>query len=57
MTIKATYPAKDFAEFTIADQRAMRRYEQGVSHAKQSRTDLLGQCEHYDAGFYAARNA
>ena len=47
----AEYPAKHLADFTVDDQRAMRRYEQGKVHAKQGRTDLLGQCEHYDAGF------
>lgn len=49
--IIANYPAKDYAEFTTADRRAARRFSQGYSHAKQGRTDLKGQCPHYDAGF------
>ena len=51
MTIAATYPAKDYAEFTVSDRRAARRFAQGQSHAKQGRTDLLGICPHYDAGW------
>lgn len=49
----AEYPAKHYADFTVTDRRAARRYNQGKSHAKQGRTDLLGQCEHYDAGYYS----
>lgn len=49
----AKYPNKPYANFTQDDQRAMRRYEQGKVHAMQGRTDLIGECPHYDAGFYA----
>lgn len=49
----APYPSKHYADFTTADREAMRRYEQGVSHAKQGRADLFGQCQHYDAGYAA----
>lgn len=47
----AEYPNKCYADFSVADRKAMRRYEQGKIHAKQGRTDLYGICEHYDAGF------
>ena len=50
----ADYPSKHMADFTPADREASRRFEQGRSHAKQARTDLLGLCPHYDAGFHAA---
>lgn len=49
----AQYPAKPYADFTTADRIAMRRFEQGRVHAKQGRTDLLGNCPHYDAGHAA----
>lgn len=48
-----TYLNKHFADFTAADREALRRYDQGQAHAKQGRTDLLGQCPHYDAGYKA----
>lgn len=41
-------------DLSAAGRRAMRRYEQGASHARQGRTDLLGICPDYDAGFDAA---
>jgi hypothetical protein len=46
-----TYPRKHLSQFTEADRVAARRYEQGKSHAKQLRQDLLGKCEHYDRGY------
>ncbi|MCP4986404.1 MAG: hypothetical protein GY928_10180 [Colwellia sp.] len=49
--MKAPYPNKEYADFTTEDREAMRRYEQGKSHAKQGRTDLLNKCQHYDAGY------
>ena len=45
------YPYKPLAELTEEDREASRRYAQGESHAKQARTDLLGKCPHYDAGY------
>lgn len=51
--MQAEYPAKHYADFTTSDRVAMRRYAQGRAHAKQGRTDLLGVCQHYDAGFKA----
>lgn len=56
MTLVANYPAKHFADFTVADRVAARRYDQGSAHARQGRTDLYGTCEHYDAGFDAAQD-
>ena len=56
MSLIAKYPAKHYADFTIADQIAERRYSQGCIHARQGRTDLYGTCEHYDAGFDAAQD-
>lgn len=50
------YPAKHYKDFTRADASAMRRYEQGKSHGKQGRTDLVGQCAHYDAGHAVGAN-
>ena len=49
----AEYPAKHLADFTPEDRAAMRRFEQGKSHRRQGRTDLLGKCPHYDAGWNA----
>lgn len=34
-------------------RRAMREFEQGASHARQGRTDLLGLSPSYDEGFAA----
>ena len=47
----AEYPRKPLEDFTQADRVAARRYAQGKSHAKQCRKDLLGKCQHYDAGY------
>ncbi len=47
------YLSKNLADYTAADREAFRRYSQGQSHAKQGRTDLLGKCPHYDAGYYS----
>lgn len=55
--MQAEYPAKHYADFTTEDRIAMRRYEQGRSHAKQGRADLIGVCPHYDAGFNAEATA
>lgn len=33
--------------------REFRRFSQGYCHAAQGRTDILGQCPIYDAGFKA----
>lgn len=49
--MNAEYPNKPYADFTTADRIAMRRYHQGEAHALQGRTDLLGLCDHYDAGY------
>ena len=51
------YPSKPLADQDTADRRAARRYAQGNSHARQGRTDLYGQCPHYDAGFDAEQDA
>lgn len=52
----AEYPHKPLADFTEADRIASRRFAQGKSHAKQGRTNLLGKCRHYDAGFVVQLN-
>lgn len=44
---------KTFADSTLQDRVLSRRYSQGQSHARQGRTDLLGLCSAYDAGFEA----
>jgi len=43
-------------DMTQAARIAMRRYAQGEIHGRQGRTDLYGQCPHYDAGFEAAQD-
>lgn len=45
--------SKNLADFTTQDRVFSRRYEQGQIHARQGRTDLLGLCPAYDAGFEA----
>lgn len=45
------YPKKDYKDFTQDDREAMRNYEQGKSHKKQGRKDLVGKNKHYDAGY------
>tara|TARA_R110000772_G_scaffold116109_1_gene221125 strand:+ start:50 stop:250 length:201 start_codon:yes stop_codon:yes gene_type:complete len=47
------YTNKHFSDYTTADRAAFRRFAQGKSHAAQGRTDLVGQCPHYDAGHAA----
>lgn len=56
MSMTAKYPVKHYADFTVLDRAAARRYDQGSAHARQGRTDLYGTCEHYDAGFDAAQD-
>lgn len=46
----AEYPRKHLSKFTEQDRLAARRYNQGKTHAKQGRRDLLGKCGHYDRG-------
>ena len=55
--LTAEYPNKHYVDFTQEDRRAQRRYDQGKNHAMQGRTDFLGECPHYDAGFYAYAQA
>ena len=47
---------RGFEFATEKTREAHRRYNQGKSHARQGRTDLLGQCNAYDRGHRAHRD-
>jgi len=48
---------KQLATFTATDRAMARRMDQAEAHARQNRTDLLGQCPVYDDAWHNMRDA
>lgn len=48
---------KHLANTTAADRAMARRIDQAEVHARQNRTDLLGQCPVYDDAWHYTRDA
>lgn len=48
---------KHLANATAADRAMARRMDQAEAHARQNRTDLLGQCPVYDDVWHYTRDA
>lgn len=48
---------KHLANATATDRAMARRMDQAQSHARQNRTDLLGQCPVYDDTWHYTRDA
>jgi hypothetical protein len=48
---------KHLANVTAADRDMARRMDQAEAHARQNRTDLLGQCPVYDDTWHYTRDA
>lgn len=46
-----------FANVTATDRAVARRMDQAEAHARQNRTDLLGQCQIYDDVWNYTRDA
>jgi len=48
---------KQLATVTATDRAMARRMDQAEAHARQNRTDLLGQCPVYDDTWHYTRDA
>jgi len=48
---------KHLATVTATDRAMARRIDQAEAHARQNRTDLLGQCHVYDDAWHNMRDA
>jgi hypothetical protein len=47
---------KHLAKVTATDRAMARRIDQAEAHARQNRTDLLGNCPIYDDAWHATRD-
>jgi hypothetical protein len=48
---------KHLANTTASDRAMTHRIDQAEAHARQNRTDLLGQCQVYDDAWHYTRDA